>query len=60
MTLDRALSRVVIMASTEGGVEIEEVAAKHPERILREAIDPAVGFLDFQGRKLAYALGLTG
>ena len=46
------------MASTEGGVEIEEVASKHPERILRETIDPAVGFLDFQGRKLAYGLGL--
>jgi succinyl-CoA synthetase beta subunit len=60
MTLDRALSRVVIMASTEGGVEIEEVAAKHPEKILREAVDPAVGFQDFQGRKLAYGLGLSG
>lgn len=60
MTLDRALGRVVVMASTEGGVEIEEVAAKHPEKILRETLDPAVGFLDFQGRKLAYALGLTG
>jgi succinyl-CoA synthetase beta subunit len=60
MTLDRAISRVVIMASTEGGVEIEEVAAKHPEKILREAVDPAVGFMDFQGRKLAFGLGLTG
>src|SRR5262249_26774078 len=40
--------------------EIEEVAHKHPEKILREAVDPAVGFLDFQGRKLAYGLGLSG
>jgi succinyl-CoA synthetase beta subunit len=60
LTLDRATSRVTFMASTEGGVDIEEVAAKHPEKILREAVDPAVGFLDFQGRKLAYGLGLSG
>jgi succinyl-CoA synthetase beta subunit len=60
LTLDRATSRLTFMASTEGGVEIEEVAEKHPEKILREAIDPAVGFLDFQGRKLAFGLGLTG
>ena len=58
MTLDRVTSRVTLMASTEGGMEIEEVATKHPEKILRETIDPAVGFLDFQGRKVAYALGL--
>ncbi|MFN0061930.1 MAG: ADP-forming succinate--CoA ligase subunit beta, partial [Myxococcaceae bacterium] len=60
MTLDRVTSRITLMASTEGGVEIEEVAEKHPEKILREAVDPAVGFLDFQGRKLAQGLGLTG
>jgi succinyl-CoA synthetase beta subunit len=60
VTLDRATSRVTFMASTEGGVEIEEVAAKHPEKILREAVDPAVGFSDYQGRKLAFGLGLTG
>ncbi len=60
LTLDRATSRLTFMASTEGGVEIEEVAEKHPEKILREAIDPAVGFLDFQGRKLAFGLGLAG
>ncbi|MEW5737464.1 MAG: ADP-forming succinate--CoA ligase subunit beta [Myxococcota bacterium] len=60
VTLDRATSRITFMASTEGGVEIEEVAAKHPEKILREAVDPAVGFLDFQGRKMAYGLGLSG
>jgi succinyl-CoA synthetase beta subunit len=60
VTLDRATSRITFMASREGGVEIEEVAAHHPEKILREAVDPSVGFLDFQGRKLAYGLGLSG
>jgi succinyl-CoA synthetase beta subunit len=60
MTLDRALSRVSVMASSEGGVEIEEVAAKHPEKIHVESIDPGAGFCDFQGRKLAFELGLTG
>jgi succinyl-CoA synthetase beta subunit len=60
VTLDRATSRITFMASREGGMEIEEVAAKHPEKILREAVDPAVGFVDFQGRKLAYGLGLSG
>ena len=60
MTLDRAISRVSLMASSEGGVEIEEVAAQHPEKIHVESIDPGAGFSDFQGRKLAFALGLTG
>ncbi len=58
--IDRATSRVTIMASTEGGVEIEEVAAKHPEKILKVAIDPATGFQPFHGRRLAYGLGLKG
>src|SRR5499433_185233 len=58
MVIDRATSRVTMMASSEGGVEIEEVAARSPKKILRAAIDPAVGFVDFQGRKLAYGLGL--
>jgi succinyl-CoA synthetase beta subunit len=58
MVIDRATSRVTMMASSEGGVEIEEVAARAPEKILRAAIDPTVGFVDFQGRKLAYGLGL--
>ncbi len=58
MVLDRAVSRHSIIASVEGGVEIEEVARKTPEKILREVIDPAVGFLLFQGRRLAYALAL--
>ncbi|ATB39121.1 succinate--CoA ligase subunit beta [Cystobacter fuscus] len=60
VTLDRATSRITFMASREGGVEIEEVAEKHPEKILREAVDPIAGFQDFQGRKLAFGLGLTG
>ena len=58
MVIDRATSRVTVMASSEGGVEIEEVAARAPEKILRATIDPAVGFGDFQGRQLAYGLGL--
>jgi succinyl-CoA synthetase beta subunit len=60
MTLDRERARVTFMASAEGGVEIEEVAARHPEKIFKETIDPAVGFQAFQGRKLAEQLGLTG
>ena len=60
LTLDRASARITFMASTEGGVEIEEVAHSHPEKILREAVDPAVGFQSFQGRKMAYGLGLSG
>jgi succinyl-CoA synthetase beta subunit len=59
-TLDRAIGRVVLMASTEGGMDIEEVAAKTPEKILKEVIDPAVGLTAFQTRKLAFALGLEG
>ena len=58
LTLDRATSLVTAIASAEGGVEIEEVAAKTPEKILREAIHPEVGCQAFQGRKLAHALGL--
>src|SRR5438128_6840659 len=60
LTLDRALSRNVLMASSEGGVEIEEVAAKHPEKILREAVDPVVGLSGYQARNLAFGLGLQG
>ncbi|HWV39295.1 MAG TPA: ADP-forming succinate--CoA ligase subunit beta [Vulgatibacter sp.] len=60
LTLDRATSRMTIMASTEGGMEIEEVAAAHPEKILRAGIDPAVGFQPYQGRELAFGLGLQG
>ena len=58
--LDRALSRPVVMASTEGGMDIEEVAAKTPEKIFKEPIDPAVGMMPYQARKIATALGLKG
>lgn len=58
MVLDRTQSRVTVICSSEGGVEIEEVAAKHPEKILREVIDPAVGLQPFQCRRLAFALGV--
>src|SRR5687767_7994285 len=56
MTLDRATGRVTVMASTEGGMDIEEVAAHTPEKILMETIDPAVGLQPFQARKLAFGL----
>ena len=55
--VDRASRRVVVMASTEGGVEIEQVAEETPEKILRAAIDPATGAQPFQGRAMAFALG---
>src|SRR5262250_2120109 len=58
MVVDRGSGRLTVMASTEGGVEIEEVAARTPEKILRETIDPAVGFAAYQGRRLAFGLGL--
>jgi succinyl-CoA synthetase beta subunit len=58
--LDRAKGRNVIMASTEGGMDIEEVAEHTPEKILKEWIDPRVGLQAFQARKVAFALGLEG
>ncbi len=58
--LDRANSRPLIMASAEGGVDIEEVAAHTPEKIIKEWIDPAIGMFPFQGKKIAAALGLRG
>ena len=58
IVLDRASGRLVFMASAAGGMDIEEVAAKTPEQIFKETIDPAVGFRPFQARKLAFALGL--
>jgi succinyl-CoA synthetase beta subunit len=60
MLLDRGTGLVTVMASTEGGMDIEEVAAKHPEKILKAAIDPATGWQDWQSRHLARRLGLTG
>ncbi|MEO1942633.1 MAG: ADP-forming succinate--CoA ligase subunit beta [Campylobacterales bacterium] len=59
MVLDRALEMPVMMASTEGGMEIEEVAAKTPEKIIKVAIDPTIGFKPFHARKLAFGLGLS-
>ena len=59
MVLDRASEMPVMMASTEGGMEIEEVAAKTPEKIVKVQIDPAIGFQGFHGRKLAFGLGLA-
>jgi len=56
LVVDRATNRVVMMASEEGGMEIEEVAANTPERIFKEVIDPAVGLVPFQARKLAFAI----
>ena len=58
--LDRGTSQNVIMASTEGGMDIEEVAESNPEKIVKEWIDPAVGLQGFQARKVAYKLGLEG
>ncbi len=60
MAVDRATQCPVLMASTEGGVEIETVAHEHPEKIHKEPIDVGVGLADFQARKVSYALGLKG
>ncbi|ABS26386.1 ADP-forming succinate--CoA ligase subunit beta [Anaeromyxobacter sp. Fw109-5] len=60
MTLDREAGRLAVMASIEGGVDIEEVAKRHPEKILREWIDPLIGLMPYQARRLAFGLGLTG
>lgn len=60
VTLDRANSRVVIMASPAGGMDIEEVAAKTPEKIFKEWVNPTVGLRDFQTRRLAKKMGYTG
>jgi len=60
MLIDRATSQITIIASTEGGMEIEVVAAKTPEKILKQAIDPAIGIQPFHARKIAFGLGLEG
>ncbi len=60
MTLDREAGRLAMMASTEGGVDIEEIAQKTPEKILREWISPLTGLMPFQARRLAFGLGLVG
>jgi len=58
LVVDRKAESVAVIASTEGGMEIEEVAAKTPERIITEPIDPVIGLAGFQARKIAFALGL--
>ena len=58
LVLDRATSRVVLMASEEGGTEIEEVAAKTPEKIFKEEIDPAIGLQSFQARRIAFNINI--
>lgn len=60
IVLDRATSRNTIMVSTEGGMDIEKVAEETPEKIVKIAVDPAVGLRDYQARQLAFALGLKG
>jgi succinyl-CoA synthetase beta subunit len=60
VVLDRSTGRNIVMASTEGGTDIEEVAAHTPEKIFKEQIDPAVGLTGFQARRIAFALGLQG
>ena len=60
LLVDRASGRVTVIASTEGGMEIEQVAAQHPDKIQRVAIDPAAGISGFHSRRIAYGLGLTG
>ncbi len=60
MTLDRNAGRVTLMASSEGGVDIEEVARTHPDRILKVAVDPLTGLMAFQARRIAFALDLRG
>ena len=60
LLVDRGTSRVSFVASTEGGMDIEEVAANTPEKIVSFSVDPASGLSDFHGRRVAFALGLTG
>ena len=60
IVLDRKLERPVLMASSEGGMDIEEVAAKTPELILKETIDPGLGLMPYQARRLAYAMNVAG
>lgn len=60
LVIDRAQQRIIVMASTEGGVEIEEVAEHHPEKILRFVVDPMLGVMPYQARDVGFALGLEG
>ena len=58
--IDRGTQRITLIASSEGGMDIEEVAREQPDKIVREVVDPAIGLLDFQCRKVATAIGLKG
>ena len=60
LLVDRVTGRITVIASSEGGMEIEEVAAHHPEKIQRVAVDPASGISGFHARRIAFGLGLTG
>ena len=60
LLIDRATGRITVIASTEGGMDIEEVAEKHPEKIVKVAIDPATGLMPHHTRQISYALGLEG
>ena len=60
ITLDRTKGKIVVMASQEGGMEIEEVAAENPEKIFKESVEPGVGLAPFQATRLAFGLGLEG
>ncbi|MDJ0805449.1 MAG: ADP-forming succinate--CoA ligase subunit beta [Gammaproteobacteria bacterium] len=60
LVIDRATQRITLIASASGGMNIEEVAATNPQKVIREAVDPAVGLQDFQSRKIAAGIGLTG
>lgn len=60
LVIDRGTQRITVIASSEGGVDIEEVAKTHPEKIVQEVVDPAIGLRDFQCRKVATAIGLKG
>src|SRR4029077_4691447 len=60
MVLDRAQGVPIMMASAEGGMDIEEVAAKHPEKIFKVAVSPETGLQDYQARRMAFDLGFTG
>ena len=60
LLVDRAVGRISVVASTEGGMDIETVAHNTPDKIIKQAIDPAAGYQGYQGRKIAFALGLTG
>ena len=60
LLVDRGMERVVVIASAAGGMEIEEIAASTPEKILREVCDPLLGLVDYQARNIAFGLGLSG